>query len=123
MSKHQQIIFLVRNMKTHSIYPKTNVAFVKLYHLCKLHGLSTSQQTPDLHPNSTIAYINLMNEPHSLRVSDTYLIGYSFASAFPGKSLLTVETVLEKFEALVLKKNHELLDNLYREAFNNPKRG
>jgi len=123
MHQHEQIIFLVRNMKTKSIDFETNLAFGKLYHLCKLHGFTLPQQSPDLYPNSTIAYINLINEPPSLRVSDTYLIGYSFASAFPGKSLLTIETVLENFEALVLKKDHLLLDHLYREAFKKPDRG
>jgi hypothetical protein len=110
-------------METQAIDPTTNDAFVKLYDLCKYHGFSMSQATPDLYPNSTIAYINLINEPPSLRVSDTYLIGYSFASGFPGKSLLTVETVLENFEALVLKRDHLLLDHLYREAFKKPDRG
>jgi hypothetical protein len=30
-----------------------------------------------------------------------------------------VETVLKHFDELVLKRNHQLLDHLYREAFKN----
>jgi hypothetical protein len=106
-------------MKIQAIDPATNDAFVKLYDLCKYHGFSMSQATPDLYPNSTIAYINLINEPPSLRISDTYLIGYCFVGSFPNKALLTVESVLTHFDELVLKRNHQLLDHLYREAFKN----
>ena len=121
MFKHEQIFILVRNMKTKSIDPETNAAFVKLYHLCIKHGIDNrhKKQTPDLHPNSTIASIDLINHPPSFGVSDTYLIGYCFVGSFPDKSLLTVETVLTHFDELVLKRNHQLLDHLYREAFKN----
>lgn len=121
MFKHEQIFILVRNMKTKAIDPETNAAFGKLYHLCIKHGLENryKKQTPDLHPNSTIASIDLINKPPSFGVSDTYLIGYCFVGSFPDKSLLTVETVLTHFDELVLKRNHQLLDHLYREAFKN----
>lgn len=121
MFKHEQIFILVRNMKTRSIDPEINAAFVKLYHLCIKHGIENrhKKQTPDLHPNSTIASIDLISKPPSFGVSDTYLIGYCFVGGFPDKSLLTVETVLKHFDELVLKRNHQLLDHLYREAFKN----
>jgi hypothetical protein len=108
-------------MKTKAIDPKTKADFVKLYYLCMTHGIENryKKQTQDLHPNSTIATIDFTKQPSSFGVSDTYLIGYCFVGAFPDKSLLNMETVLIHFDELVLKRNHKLLDQLYRGAFKN----
>jgi hypothetical protein len=117
MKVHKQIFFLIFNTKKDLIEPENQEAFTKLFHLFKNHGFNTGKETSELIPNSKIGTIDVTNDIPQLSVASTVFLGYMFATAFKEKTLLTIQTVLEHFQELVIKKNSELLDRLYREAY------
>jgi hypothetical protein len=119
MKVHEQIFFLIFNTEKDHIEPENQIAFTNLFQLFKNHGFDTGKETPELMANSKIGTIDLTNDIPELRVSSTVFLGYMFATSFKEKTLLTIQTVLEHFHALVIEKNSELLDRLYREAYIN----
>ncbi len=120
MNKHEQIFFLILNFETKRIEPSTHQAYQKLVQLFQAHRLNVPPPYSELGLNTKLGMIDLTKAVPDLRLGDTIFWGYMFATSFKEKSLLTIDTVLANFEELVLKKNHELLDRLYREAYQTP---
>lgn len=114
MNKHRQIFFLIRNFELKMIEPKTHEGFKVLFHLLKEQGYHSRKETDALHPNSTIGVIDLQEK--TFGVSNTVFIGYMFATHFPDKTLLDLQTVLDHFSELVIQEDSDLLDQLYRQA-------
>jgi hypothetical protein len=117
MKVHKQIFFLIFNTNKDLIEPENREAFTKLFDLFKNHGFNTGKETSELTPNSKIGTIDVTNDVPQLSVASTVFLGYMFATAFKEKTLLSIQTVLEHFQELVIEKNSELLDRLYREAY------
>lgn len=114
MKKHRQIFFLVRNFDLKIIEEQTHFGFKTLFKRLKDLGYVTRKETDTLHPNSTIGTIDL--DKRYLSISDTVLIGYMFSSSFSDKTLLSLTTVLDHFDVLVINEDSDLLDQLYRQA-------
>jgi hypothetical protein len=117
MKVHKQIFFLIFNTNKDLIEPENQEAFTKLFNLFKNHGFNTGKETSELMANSKIGTIDVTNDIPQLSVASTVFLGYMFATAFKEKTLLSIQTVLEHFQELVIEKNSELLDRLYREAY------
>jgi len=117
MTVHQQIFFLIYNFDTKRIEPSTHQAYQRLVQLFQAHHLVVSPQYIELKVNTKLGLIDLTQAVPELRLGDTVFWGYMFATSFKEKSLLTIDTVLANFEELVLNKNHDQLDHLYREAY------
>jgi hypothetical protein len=117
MKVHKQIFFLIFNTNKDLIEPENREAFTKLFHLFKNHRFNTGKETSELMANSKIGMIDVTNDIPQLSVASTVFLGYMFATAFKEKTLLSIQTVLEHFQELVIEKNSELLDRLYREAY------
>ena len=114
---HKQIFFLVRDMQTDKIEPTMQEDFSTLFRLFKGNGFNTEKESEVLHPQSKIAMIDLTTDIPSLSVALTVFWGYMFATSFKQKTILNISTVLTHFDDLVIKRNSDLLDQLYRDAF------
>jgi hypothetical protein len=114
MKKHRQIFYLIRNFDLKSVEDKSHALFKSLFNRLQEKGFISHSKNHILHENSMIGLIDL--DLKTFEVSDTITNGYMFATHFPDKTLLLLETVVDNFDALIIQEDSALLDSLYRQA-------
>jgi hypothetical protein len=111
-------------LKSYRTYerPFDMVYFKKLYSRCQQLGINMKSANRYLKDNKgKFAIITLPErnlDEHSERnikldITDQLMIGYAFVTSFPSYRHLTLKTVVNHFEELIIKQNTTLLKQLY----------